>query len=135
MTFNSIFRFVFFGVWAYQSALFADTDRVIRVIDGDTVVLERIGRARLIGVDTPETVHPQKPIEEFGKQASEFTERTLEGKAVRVEYDWQRRDKYNRALVYLFLEDGTFFNAELIRQGYAHAYTQYPFKYLEEFRM
>ncbi len=88
----------------------------------------------LIGVDTPETVHPQKPVEAFGKEASEFTRNHLEGKTVRVEYDQEKQDRYSRALVYLFLEDGTFFNAELVKQGYAHAYTRFPFKYLEEFR-
>ena len=58
----------------------------------------------------------------------------VEGKKVRLEYDWQRKDKYNRTLAYIYLEDGTFLNAELIKQGYGHAYTRYPFKYLEQFR-
>ena len=111
-----------------------ETDVVVRVIDGDTVVLRHLGRARLIGVDTPETVHPAKPVEFFGKEATNFTRRYLDTKKVRVEYDWQKTDRYGRVLVYLYLEDGTFFNAELVKQGYAHAYTKYPFKYLEEFR-
>jgi len=110
------------------------TDRVTRVIDGDTVVLDSIGKARLIGVDTPETVHPQKAVEEYGKEASDFTRRILEGKTVRVDFDWQKTDKYQRTLVYLYLEDSTFFNAELVKQGFAHAYTKYPFKYLDQFR-
>ena len=116
------------------SVALAETDTVIRVVDGNTVVLERIDKARLIGVDTPETVHPQKPVEAFGKEASSFIRNHLEGKTVRVEYDQDKQDRYSRALVYLFLEDGTFFNAELVKQGYAHAYTRFPFKYLEEFR-
>ena len=108
-----------------------------RVIDGDTIAVEKNGKkekVRLIGVDTPETVHPSKPVEYFGKEASEFTRKKVEGKRVRLEYDWQSRDKYGRLLAYVYIEDGTFLNAEIIRQGYGFAYTRYPFKYLEDFR-
>lgn len=111
---------------AYRSA--------IRVIDGDTILLDGDERVRLIGVDTPETVHPNKPVEYFGKEASEFTRKMVEGKQVRLEYDWERKDKYDRTLAYVYLEDGTFLNAEIIRQGYGFAYTKFPFKYLEQFR-
>jgi micrococcal nuclease len=102
--------------WAY-----ADSYKVKRVIDGDTLLLSNGERVRLIGVDTPETKHPQKPVQYFGKE-------------VRLEYDWQRRDKYGRLLAYVYLMDGTFLNAEIIKQGYGFAYTRFPFKYLEEFR-
>jgi micrococcal nuclease len=108
-----------------------------RVIDGDTIIVNIDGkeeRVRLIGMDTPETVHPSKPVEYFGKEASEFTKRMVEGKRVRLEFDWQRRDKYGRLLAYVYLKDGTFLNAEIIKQGYGFAYTRFPFKYLEEFR-
>lgn len=119
-------------------ALAAPTDNelivVARVIDGDTVRLETGETVRLIGVDTPETKHPQKPVERFGREASGFTTRVVQGKRVRLEYDQQRQDKYGRTLAYVFLEDGTFANAEIIRQGYGYAYTRFPFKYLEQFR-
>jgi micrococcal nuclease len=108
-----------------------------RVIDGDTIAVEKNGKkekVRLIGVDTPETVHPSKPVEYFGKEASEFTRKNVEGKRVRLEYDWQSRDKYGRLLAYVYIEDGTFLNAEIIRQGYGFAYTRFPFKYLKDFR-
>lgn len=108
-----------------------------RVIDGDTILVVRKGRyekVRLIGVDTPETVHPSKKVEYFGKEASLFTRSMIKGKKVLLEYDWQKRDKYGRLLAYVFLEDGTFLNAEIIKQGYGFAYTKYPFKYLDEFR-
>jgi len=105
-----------------------------RVVDGDTIILDGQERVRLIGVDTPETKDPRKPVQYFGKEASEFTKRMVEGKKVRLEYDWQRKDKYGRTLAYVYLEDGTFLNAEIIKQGYGHAYTAFPFKYLEEFR-
>ncbi|MEK6690995.1 MAG: thermonuclease family protein [Nitrospirota bacterium] len=108
--------------------------KVIRIIDGDTIVLDGGEKVRLIGVDTPETKDPRKPVEYFGWEATRFTKEMVEGKRVRLEYDWQRQDKYERTLAYIFLEDGTFLNAEIIKQGYGFAYTKYPFKYLEEFR-
>ena len=67
-------------------------------------------------------------------EATAFTQRTVGGKRVRVEYDQQRRDTYGRTLAYVYLENGTFVNAEIIRQGYGFAYTKYPFKYLDQFR-
>ena len=108
--------------------------RVVRVVDGDTLLLDRNERVRLIGVDTPETVDPRRPVERFGKEASDFTKRMAEGKKVRLEYDQDRRDRFGRTLAYVYLEDGTFLNAEIVKQGYGHAYTQFPFKYLKEFR-
>ena len=111
-----------------------DLVTVKRVIDGDTLLLSNRERVRLIGVDTPETKHPQKPVERFGKEAYLFTKRMVEDKEVRLEFDWQRRDKYGRLLAYVYLTDGAFLNAEIIKQGYGFAYTKYPFKYLDEFR-
>lgn len=114
--------------------------KVVRVVDGDTVVILIDGkqtRVRLIGVDTPETVHPQKPVEAFGKEASQFTKNLLEGESVYLEYEAgvSRLDKYGRTLAYLYrVPDRLFINQEIIRQGYGHAYTKYPFKYLEAFR-
>jgi len=112
----------------------AETFLVKRVIDGDTILLANGERVRLIGVDTPETKHPQKPVQRFGQEASLFTKGMVEGKEVRLEYDQQRRDKYGRLLAYVYLLDGVFLNAEIIKQGYGFAYTRFPFKYLEEFR-
>ncbi len=109
--------------------------KVRRVIDGDTLELDNGEDVRLIGVDTPETNHPKKPVERFGKEAAAFTTRLVEGQEVRLAYDQQRRDKYDRTLAYAYLLDGTFLNAEIIRQGYGFAYTRFPFTYLKEFRM
>ncbi len=109
----------------------------VRVVDGDTIDVNIRGkkeRVRLIGVDTPETKHPKKPVQRFGKEAYLFTKEIVEKKEVRLEFDQQRRDKYGRLLAYVYLMDGTFLNAEIIKQGYGFAYTRYPFKYLEEFR-
>lgn len=108
--------------------------RCERVIDGDTVVLDGGERVRLIGVDTPEVHHPKKPVQYFGRQASAFTERLVEGKLVRLEFDQTRRDHYGRTLAYLRLEDGTFVNLEIVRMGYGFAYTKFPFRYMDEFR-
>ena len=108
-----------------------------KVTDGDTIVLRINGRkerVRLIGVDTPETVHPTKQVEYFGKEASNFSRKMVEGKMVHLEYDWQRKDRYGRLLAYVYLEDGTFINAEIIKQGFGYAYTKHPFRYLKEFR-
>ena len=112
----------------------ASTAAVKRVIDGDTVELTTSEKIRLIGVDTPETKDPRKPVQYFGKEATAFTQRLVEGKRVRLEYDQQRQDKYGRTLAYVYLDDGTFVNAEIIRQGYGFAYTRFPFTYLEQFR-
>src|SRR2546426_1715640 len=112
---------------------------VIRVIDGDTIEVSVTGgveKVRLIGVDTPETVDPRKPVEAFGKEASEFTRKLVDGKRVvlRDELGGQDRDKYGRLLRYVYLVDGTFVNAEIIKQGFGHAYVVYPFSHMEEFR-
>ena len=79
------------------------------------------------------------PVEYFGKEASAFTKRLAEGKRIRLEYDQANnhlghKDQYGRTLAYIFLEDGTLLNAEIIRQGYGHAFTRYPFSRMEEFR-
>jgi micrococcal nuclease len=106
----------------------------VRVVDGDTIVLDGDEKVRLIGVDTPETKDPRKPVQAFGQEAYEFTKGLVEGKKVRLEYDQQRIDKYGRTLAYVYLDDGTFVNAQIILQGYGHAYTVFPFKYMENFR-
>ncbi len=112
---------------------------VRRVVDGDTLVLENKERVRLIGVDTPETKHPRKPVEYYGREATAFIKRMAQGKRVRLEFDQANahighEDKFRRTLAYVFLEDGTFLNAEIIKQGYGFGYTRFPFKYLDEFR-
>ena len=134
-------RATFLGMWslplllaASLSAHFDQQHLVERVIDGDTVVVSGIGTVRMIGVDTPETVDPRKPVQNFGKQASAFAARLLLRQPVRLEYDHQRTDKYHRTLAYLFLADGTLANLEIIRQGYGKAYLSYPFSRMEAFR-
>lgn len=95
--------------------------RVERVVDGDTVILSAgLGSSRIVGVDTPETVKPDTPVQCFGPMASAFSKHVL-GAAGRVRYRVAREpvDSYGRSLVYLWLPDGRFFNAMLVRRGYA----------------
>ncbi len=107
------------------------------VVDGDTLIID-IARVKkrvgFIGVDSSETKRPQKPVQYFDKKASMFTANMVEGKKIRLEFDQNQRDKYKRLLAYVFLENGTFLIAEIIKQGYGHAFTKFHFKYREIFR-
>jgi micrococcal nuclease len=99
------------------------TARVLRVVDGDTILVSLDGaqeRVRYIGVDTPETVKPRTPVQCFGKKASAENERLVAGRRVRLVVDREARDRYGRMLAYVYrASDGLFVNAELIRGGYA----------------
>jgi len=110
-----------------------------RVVDGDTVDIQIDGtveRVRLIGIDTPETVKPDSPVECFGPEASAFTKALVpEGAPVRLERDVEARDDYGRLLAYVYLpgtdgstgtDDDVFVNLEIVRQGYAALLTFPP---------
>ena len=105
----------------------------VMVIDGDTILLDGDEIVRLIGIDTPETKDPREPVQYYGREAYEFTKRLVEGKKVRLAYDLNKKDKYGRTLAYVYLEDGTFLNAEVVKQGYGFAYRYFLFKYFDEF--
>ena len=112
---------------------------VVRVIDGDTIVVGPNEKVRLIGVDTPETVHPKNTVQCFGQEAKEFTRSMVERRSIRLVLDESNaarhhKDRYGRTLAYVYFDDGTMLNAELIRRGYAHAYTRFPFRHVVEFR-
>ena len=95
--------------------------RVVRVVDGDTIVASVEGAdqyVRYIGVDTPETVKPDTPVQCYGPQASEENHRLVEGQTVRLVFDSERRDVYGRLLAYVHA-GGRFVNATLVRDGYA----------------
>ena len=106
------------------------TATVLKVIDGDTIVLKlqnRTETVRLLGVDTPETVHPTRDVECFGPEASAFTKTMLTRSAVvKLVRDVEPRDRFLRLLVYLYLADGTFFNQLLIEQGFARTLSIEP---------
>jgi endonuclease YncB( thermonuclease family) len=103
--------------------------KVQRVSDGDTFVATVKGRrerVRVIGVDTPESVSPNQPDEPYGEEASDFARRHLDGETVRLAGDAEPRDRYGRMLAYVWLEDGTFWNALLVAEGYAQQLTVPP---------
>jgi micrococcal nuclease len=107
--------------------------KVTRVVDGDTIEIEGGERIRYIGIDTPETVDPRKPIQCFGVEASNKNKELVEGKEIRLEKDITDRDKYNRLLRYVWIDD-TFINLELVKQGFAYSYSYPPdIKYQDQF--
>ena len=109
------------------------TFRVTRVVDGDTIEIEGGDKVRYIGIDTPETVDPRKPIQCFGIEASKKNKELVEGKTVRLEKDITDRDKYSRLLRYVWVGD-LFVNLELVKQGFASSYSYPPdVKYQKEF--
>ncbi len=112
---------------------------VKRIVDGDTFYVDdgtKKGKSiRFIGVDAPETKHPRKPVAYFGKEASAYLTKLLKGKEVRLEFDVEKYDRYNRVLAYVYLKDSTFVNAELVKNGYAQIATFPPnVKYVDLFK-
>ncbi len=127
---------------------------VVRVVDGDTIVVvdsnsvdpengnrkdDRKDHAtiRLIGLNTPESVDPRKPVECFAAEASEFLKETLSGGRVRLEFDPSQdsKDRYGRHLAYVYSEDGLFINLHMIEEGYGHEYTHdKPYAYQASFK-
>ena len=122
--------------------------KILRVIDGDTAIISfefddgskyLKERVRFLGVDTPETVHPNKPVQFYGKEASEFTKSQLTDKIVWLQTDVGVRDRYNRMLAYVWLKEpgkkdlddeaairANMFNAKLLLDGYAQLMTVQP---------
>lgn len=119
-----------------QYQYYAVTD----VVDGDTLKINMAGTVetlRLIGIDTPETVDPRKPVQCFGTEASSRAKVLLSGQRVRIEADSTQdtRDKYGRLLVYVYRDDGLFFNKAMVADGYAYEYTyDKAYKYQAEFK-
>ncbi|GHS89984.1 thermonuclease [Synergistales bacterium] len=121
-----------------QETTSALSGRVTRVVDGDTVHVLVSGEdrtVRLIGVDTPETVHPKKKAQPYGKEASDFTKKSLTGKTVWLEYDVSPLDRYQRHLAYVWLTPPgkgeaairrDMFNARLLLDGYGKTMTIQP---------
>ena len=104
---------------------------VTKIVDGDTFWIDDDSgkglKIRLIGVDTPESRNTGNKVKAYyGAEASEYLSRLIAGKKVRLEYDVDRFDRYDRTLAYVYLEDGTFVNADLLRKGYAMIMTVPP---------
>lgn len=112
---------------------------VTEVVDGDTIEVDIDGDAeqvRLIGIDAPELVHPDRSPECYAQEASGRAEELIEGEEVVLlpDYTQDDRDKYGRLLRYVFLGDGTHINLQLLEEGMAYEYThQAPYRYLDEF--
>ncbi len=117
-----------------QPAPEGDLIKVANVVDGDTIKLENGQVVRYIGIDTPETVHPSKPVQCFGKEASAKNKELVNGKEVRLVKDVSETDKYGRLLRYVYVGD-TFVNDYLVRNGFANSSTYPPdVKYQEQFK-
>lgn len=112
--------------------------RVSKFDDGDTIAVDMEGKTetvRFIGVDTPETHDPRKPVQCYGKNSSAFTKNTIGTQNVRLEADplSGNRDRYNRLLRFVYLPDGTLLNYELVKDGYGFAITGFPHTKMESF--
>ena len=117
------------------------TYKVLRVVDGDTIRIDYNGKdekVRFIGLDTPETKDPRKPIQCFGREATAKMTEFAENKNIRLEFDKTQgeRDKYGRLLAFVYSEDNKNLAYEMIRQGYGNEYTynSNPYKYQNEFK-
>ncbi len=101
----------------------AKVGRVVRVVDGDTIAVQlgdRREKVRYIGIDTPETKDPRRPVGCYGQQAADFNAQLVDGELVRLVRDVEERDRYGRLLAYVYrVRDELFVNAELARLGYA----------------
>ena len=113
---------------------------VLKVVDGDTIDIGIDGkteRLRLIGINTPEIVDPRKPVECFGREASDNAHKLLDGAEVKIAADPTQDDKdiYGRLLRYVWRADGLFYNLEAIKDGFAYEYTyQLPYIYQKDFK-
>jgi micrococcal nuclease len=96
----------------------AGSHEVVRVVDGDTILFVPDMRVRLIGVNTPESVKPESPVEPWGPEASQFTREFLAGGTAQLEFDRERYDQYGRFLAYVWVGD-RMLNEELLRAGLA----------------
>jgi micrococcal nuclease len=124
----------------------AQTGKVSWVYDGDTIKVEGIGKVRLIGIDTPEKTdsprdtyykkHDQiepATLRQIARQAFEFNLKLLKNHRVRLEFDAEKTDTYDRTLAYVYLPDGRMLNQLLLEQGLAAVYRRFDFKYKDEF--
>jgi len=108
-----------------------------KVEDGDTIVVREDIRVRFVGVDTPETKHPSKPLQRGGLEASHFTKEALKGQTevcLISDPEGDQIDTYGRTLAYVFTHDGYDLNAELLKNGLARGYFPFPFSRVDEFR-
>ena len=99
---------------------------VCYVYDGDTILLDGGEKVRYLGIDTPEIDHKDGKNEFMAQAARDFNTQLVKGARVRMEYDQEKRDRYQRRLAYVFLENGDMVNAILVRKGLAHVMLKSP---------
>jgi endonuclease YncB( thermonuclease family)/ribosomal protein S17 len=99
---------------------------VDHVLDGDTFTTKQGEKIRLLGINTPEIRHDTSPAQPFGNAAKKALQRLIAGKQVRLTFDQEKKDRYGRTLAHVYLKDGLWVNAELVRLGLAHVYTFVP---------
>jgi len=136
---QKIIPFLITSLFLLSTLSLAAQHRVIRIVDGDTIVVDDQGKhekVRLLCVNTPESVHPDKKQNiPMGKVASNYAKERFKGKYVDLEFEGPIRGRYGRLLAYVFV-DGVNFNLELVREGLSPYYTKYGLsqKYDKEFR-
>ena len=126
---KQIFRVMLFIGVTLSCVVQSSADEFIsvrRVYDGDTIQLENGMHVRYIGINAPEIAHQDKPGEPFGPEAMAFNEKIVLSKPVRIQGDQEASDQYGRRLAYIFLQDGTFVNQEMVRNGLAHVLYKPP---------
>lgn len=122
------------------------TGRVLWVYDGDTLMIENIGKVRLLGIDTPEYQTSSRDryytekfqletdrLRQISGLAKKHNIRNSKGTKVRLEFDKVRKDKHDRLLAYVYLPDGTMLNLALLEKGLATVFRRYDFKYKKDF--
>jgi len=112
---------------------FREKAKIVKVYDGDSILLQDGREVRLLGVDAPELHHPTLPEQRFGKEAADFVRKIAEGKECELEYEeGNKKDKYKRTIAYVYIGD-KLLNAELLKNGFAYVYIKYPFHLKNEF--
>lgn len=114
--------------------------RVVKVTDGDTLSVrigKDISKVRVVGINTPESVDPRRPVQCFGREASDKAKQLLSGRSVWLEADpsQSERDAYGRLLAFVWIDETTDFGLQMIREGYALEYTyRLPYRYQTSYR-
>jgi len=119
----AVFFVTAFFIWWHINKI--EEAVAVKVIDGDTIVLDNGETVRYLGVDTPEVSVPVTPVECFGPEATERNKWLVDGKRVKLVRDLKNKDKYGRLLRYVYVDE-QFINLELVRDGYARVLTVYP---------
>ncbi|MDQ1336845.1 MAG: micrococcal nuclease [Thermodesulfobacteriota bacterium] len=118
-------------LWVVLAFLFLSSSalachKVVRIYDGDTVLLENGIQVRYLGIDTPEIDHEGGRSDPMAEEAADVNRKLVEGRCVKLEYDQEKVDSHGRRLAYLFLPNGEMVNAMLVRRGLAHVMSIRP---------